>query len=106
MSKGQNHGSVVRLRPVAYAKLTDLAEEFSAQRGFKVSRSQVVEAAIRTVDRLESVGVELRSGPRCADCRTDKPYYRRNDRELCGECLAADVVAEGKAELLHKEAVK
>ena len=100
MAKGQNHGQTVRLRPVAYQMVADLAEEFSKQRGFRVSKSQVVEAAIRTADALESVGTELRTGPRCADCRHAKPYYRRNDRDLCGECLGMDVVAEGLAELL------
>ena len=105
MAKGQNHGTTVRLRPVAYQMLTDLAGELSAKRGQRVSKSQVVEAAIRTADALESVGSELRAGPRCADCRTAKPYYWRNDRELCGECLGMDVVAEGLAELLVNRVV-
>ena len=55
MAKGQNHGTTVRLRPVAFQMLTDLAGELSEKRGQRVSKSQVIEAALRTVNALESV---------------------------------------------------
>ena len=45
----------IALRPVAYQKLKDLTEELSKQAGWKLTMAQVVEMAIDTVDRLESM---------------------------------------------------
>ena len=45
----------IGLRPVAYQKLKDLTEELSKQAGWKLTMAQVVEMAIDTVDRLESM---------------------------------------------------
>ena len=52
---GRANGYAVRLRPVAYQRLVDLTEEISRKRGVKVSKAQVLEAAIELVDRLESM---------------------------------------------------
>ena len=45
----------VGLRPEAYQKLRDLAEEISRKRGVRVTLAQVIEASLELVDRLESM---------------------------------------------------
>ena len=45
----------IALRPAAYQKLCDLQEEISRKRGYKISKAQIIEAALGLVDRLESM---------------------------------------------------
>ena len=50
--------NTVALRPAAFQKLTDLTEEISRKRGYKISKAQVIEAALELIDRLESMESE------------------------------------------------
>ena len=48
----------VQLRPVAFEKLNDLQQELSKKYGRHIAYTEIIEAALNLVDRLESMESE------------------------------------------------
>ena len=93
----RNQGRAVQLRPLAWAKLTELQEEYTIKYGRRIKKTEIIEAALAMVEQLEAEGVRRIGLPVCQTCEREPAVYVRDDRQYCADCLAKAMASEGLA---------